>query len=99
VLGTGSRRDGALKLVTKGAPEVVLEQCVNVDDSVRAVLDALFADGERVIAVASRDRGVVLTVGVKDEVELTLEGFLTFATSPRATPARRSRNSNSSVSM
>ena len=76
--------DGALKLVTKGAPEVVLEQCVNVDDSVRAVLDALFADGERVIAVASRDRGVVLTVGVKDEVELTLEGFLTFADKPKS---------------
>ena len=76
--------DGALKLVTKGAPEVVLEQCVDVDDSVRAVLDSLFADGERVIAVASRDRGAVMTVGVDDEVELTLEGFLTFADKPKS---------------
>jgi Mg2+-importing ATPase len=76
--------DGPLKLVTKGAPEVVLEHCVDVDDSVRAILDALFADGERVIAVASRDRGVVMTVSADDEVELTLEGFLTFADKPKS---------------
>ncbi len=76
--------DGALELVTKGAPEVVLDHCVDVDDSVRAVLDALFADGERVIAVASRDRGVAMTVSTDDEVELTLEGFLTFADKPKS---------------
>jgi Mg2+-importing ATPase len=76
--------DGSLKLVTKGAPEVVLEHCVDVDDSVRAVLNALFADGERVIAVASRDHGVVMTVSADDEVELTLEGFLTFADKPKS---------------
>ena len=72
------------ELVTKGAPEVVLEHCLDVDDSVRATLDALFADGERVIAVASRDRAAVTTVGVDDEVNLTLEGFLTFADKPKS---------------
>ena len=76
--------DGALTLVTKGAPEVVLERCNNVADSVRTVLDALFADGERVIAVASRDRGAVTTLGADDEVALTLEGFLTFADKPKS---------------
>ena len=76
--------DGVLTLVIKGAPEVVLERCVNVTDSIRTVLDALFADGERVIAVASRDRGAVMTVGADDEVGLTLEGFLTFADKPKS---------------
>jgi Mg2+-importing ATPase len=76
--------DGVLTLVIKGAPEVVLERCVNVADSIRTVLDALFADGERVIAVASRDRGAVMTVGTDDEVGLTLEGFLTFADKPKS---------------
>ncbi len=82
VLVRGS--DGALTLVVKGAPEVVLERCVNVVDSIRTVLDALFADGERVIAVASRDRGAVTTMGADDEVGLTLEGFLTFADKPKS---------------
>ena len=76
--------DGTLTIVTKGAPEVVLEHCVNVADSVRTILDSLFADGERVIAVASRGCNAATTVGVDDEVGLTLEGFLTFADKPKS---------------
>lgn len=76
--------DGTLTIVTKGAPEVVLEHCVNVADSVRTILDSLFADGERVIAVASRGCNAAMTVGVDDEVGLTLEGFLTFADKPKS---------------
>jgi P-type Mg2+ transporter len=76
--------DGQPVLITKGAPEVVLDRCVNVSDGVRSTLQALFSDGARVVAVASRaaGRAEVLTAGA--EQGLTLEGFLTFADKPKA---------------
>ena len=46
-------KDG-LRLITKGAPEAVLARCVGVPESAASVLDGLFADGARVIAVATR---------------------------------------------
>ncbi|MHB1209120.1 MAG: magnesium-translocating P-type ATPase [Acidimicrobiales bacterium] len=69
---------GGLLLVTKGSPESVLDRCMNVSDSARITLERLFANGERVVAVASR---VVATSApsTSDEVELHFEGFLTFA--------------------
>ena len=76
--------DGACSIVTKGAPEVILERCVEVTDIIRTELDALFADGERVSAVASRSSNVAETVSDADEVGLTFEGFLTFADKPKS---------------
>ena len=67
-------------LVTKGAPEAVLARCVSVGDVARSVLEALFSQGARVIALASRpwddERS---TLSASDEHDLVLEGFLTFA--------------------
>ncbi len=45
--------DGQPLLITKGAPEVVLDRCVNVPDGARPALEALFSEGARVVAVAS----------------------------------------------
>ena len=70
-------------LITKGAPEVVLDRCNNVPDLTRRVLDGLFAEGARVVAVATRPAD-----GVEDlataEHGLDLAGFLTFADRPKA---------------
>ena len=41
-------------LITKGAPEVVLDRCVHVPDGARPTLEALFSEGARVVAVATR---------------------------------------------
>lgn len=69
---------GGLLLVSKGSPESVLDRCTNVTETTRSTLGRLFANGERVIAVASR---VVTTSSptTNDEVELNFEGFLTFS--------------------
>ena len=45
-----------LTLVTKGAPETVLERCVDVPAAARDALAAEFAAGNRVVAVATRPR-------------------------------------------
>ena len=81
--------DGQPLLITKGAPEVVLGRCAHVPDGAEQVLEALFAAGARVVAVASRPargqpaRGQpALTADA--EHGLTLEGFLTFADRPKA---------------
>ena len=75
---------GAVMIVTKGAPEVVLERCVNVGDPVRAALEGLFNDGERVVAVASRLVGDDTALSAHEERELIFEGFLTFADKPKS---------------
>jgi Mg2+-importing ATPase len=76
--------DGTSLLVTKGAPEVVLGRCVSVPAGARAVLDGLFAQGARVVAVASRSAPGADTVTTTDEQGLVLDGFLTFADRPKA---------------
>jgi Mg2+-importing ATPase len=70
---------GAVLVVTKGAPEVVLSRCVDVTDATRAVLEQLFSGGDRVIAVASRPAPGVSALGPAEEQGLAFEGFLTFA--------------------
>ena len=71
-------------LITKGAPEVVLERCVNVPDGARPALEALFNEGARVVAVATRPAGDVETLTAEAEQGLALVGFLTFAARPKA---------------
>ncbi len=46
--------NGRSILVTKGAPETVLDRCVDVPPEARDALAAQFAAGNRVVAVATR---------------------------------------------
>jgi P-type Mg2+ transporter len=75
--------DGRVLLITKGAPEVVLSRCADVPGAARRVLEALFSEGARVVAVASRPAGSARPLTVRDEQQLVLEGFLTFADRPK----------------
>lgn len=77
-------QDGARRLIAKGAPEAVLSRCGLASGSPQSqLLDQLFAAGERVIAVASRDAAGLGTLGASDETGLTLAGFVTFADRPK----------------
>ncbi len=76
--------DGTLLVVTKGAPEVVLERCRGVPDEARSALDELFSEGARVVAVATRRVEHKNSLTVADEQELEFAGFLTFADRPKA---------------
>jgi len=78
---------GHTTLVTKGAPEAVLARCVQVPDQAAATLQALFADGARVVAVATRDADGMSPLASADERDLHLAGFLTFADRPKADAA------------
>src|ERR1017187_5851818 len=71
-------------LITKGAPEVLVGKCENVPSGASEALDALFAEGARVIAVATRAADLVSVVTSADEDGLSLAGFLTFADRPKA---------------
>lgn len=71
-------------LVVKGAPEQVMAKCVGVPSSAGPTLAELFADGRRVVAVASKPAPALSTIAAKDESSLTLDGFLVFADEPKA---------------
>ncbi len=70
-------------VVTKGAPEAVLARCAGVPESVRQVLDAAFARGERVVAVATREAPGATTVSAADEHDLRFAGLLSFVDPPK----------------
>ncbi|HLZ37428.1 MAG TPA: HAD-IC family P-type ATPase, partial [Mycobacteriales bacterium] len=70
-------------LVTKGAPEGVLGLCRDVPAAARAVLDAEFATGGRVVAVATRAADGASGLRPGDERDLTLAGFLVFLDAPK----------------
>lgn len=80
-------RDGQRLLVTKGAPETVLERCTDVSDEAHGVLDAEFSAGNRVVAIASRPAPELTTVTGDDEHDLTLAGFLVFLDQPKPSAA------------
>jgi magnesium-transporting ATPase (P-type) len=71
-------------LVTKGAPEAVLARWLDIPADAQAALARLFADGARVIAVATRDAPGLTIPGPADEHDLHLAGFLTFTDRPKA---------------
>jgi P-type Mg2+ transporter len=71
-------------LVTKGAPEAVIERCTDVPPGSRQVLQHLFDDGARVVAVATRIAPGVGEPTPNDERKLALAGFLTFVDRPKA---------------
>jgi Mg2+-importing ATPase len=70
-------------LVTKGAPESVLDKCDNVSAIARRTLESEFADGGRVVAVARRDVPGAESVSPADEHGFTLVGFLVFLDQPK----------------
>jgi Mg2+-importing ATPase len=75
--------DGALFQVTKGAPETVLERCLDVPDTATRALQAEFTAGNRVVAVATRCVQATSTPTVQDEHGLHLEGVLVFLDPPK----------------
>lgn len=82
---------GTRTLVTKGAPEAVLARCTEVPPDARAALDAEFAAGNRVVAVATRPAPETTHLTTGDEHSLRLAGLLVFldAPKPNATAALR----------
>ncbi|MFJ1938213.1 magnesium-translocating P-type ATPase [Kitasatospora sp. NPDC088160] len=75
---------GISTLVTKGAPESILERCADVPAAARDALAAEFAAGNRVIAVATRP-GVAGSGQIRpaDENGLQLAGLLVFLDPPK----------------
>ena len=76
--------DGRTVLITKGAPEAVLARCPELPAGAQHTLDQLFADGARVVAVATRDATGLVAPVPSDEHDLSLVGFLTFVDRPKA---------------
>ncbi|MGV1037015.1 MAG: magnesium-translocating P-type ATPase [Candidatus Nanopelagicales bacterium] len=74
-------------LITKGAPETVLERCANVSDRARKVLQEEFSAGHRVVAVATRSADGLTMVTEDAERDLTLMGFLVFMDRPKSSAA------------
>ena len=70
---------GESLLVSKGSPEDLLTRCVGVTQAQRDQLSALYAQGSRVIAVASKPFDKSGQLVAADEAGLTLQGYLTFA--------------------
>ena len=79
---------GRRTIVTKGAPEGLLDRCAEVPAAVRAALDAEFAAGNRVVAVATRPAPGQSAITAADEHDLELRGFLVFLDPPKATASR-----------
>ncbi|HKA98869.1 MAG TPA: magnesium-translocating P-type ATPase [Streptosporangiaceae bacterium] len=79
-----TRQDRPPVLISKGAPEAVFARCKALPEGALATLEKLFADGERVVAVATRDLPAgTSAITTQDERQLTLAGFLTFADRPK----------------
>ncbi|MFJ6262823.1 magnesium-translocating P-type ATPase [Rhodococcus erythropolis] len=72
------------ELVVKGAPEVLLDRCLDVSAAAHRTLTALFADGSRVVAVAAKSAPGLTQITPEDETALTLVGFLVFLDEPKA---------------
>jgi Mg2+-importing ATPase len=68
---------GKRSIITKGAPEVVLELCVGVPDAARSWLTSQFDSGRRVVAVGSRELSA--DEQTPDDTRIHLDGFLVFA--------------------
>ena len=71
--------DGRRRLITKGAPEFVLDRCIDVGPRATETLDGLFAAGARVVGVATRDGSGLSSIAPTDEQQLDLAGFLAFS--------------------
>jgi Mg2+-importing ATPase len=72
-------------VITKGAPESLLDRCTSIPAAARAALDAEFAAGNRVIAVATRDASGQSRLSAADKHGLTFRGILVFLDPPKPT--------------
>jgi Mg2+-importing ATPase len=75
--------EGTVLVVTKGAPEAVLDRCDDVPLATRDALAAEFAAGNRVVAVATRVTGAARPPTPEDEHGLHLSGLLVFLDPPK----------------
>ncbi len=80
-------REDQRLLITKGAPETVIDRCTVVPDEARRVLDREFRSGNRVVAIATRAADGLTTLTVDDEHDLVLAGFLVFLDQPKPSAA------------
>jgi P-type Mg2+ transporter len=74
---------GDRMVITKGAPEGLLDRCTGVPGTARKALDAEFADGNRVIAVATREAPGQSSLTPADEHDLRFRGLLVFLDPPK----------------
>jgi len=74
---------GSRRVIVKGVPEAVLARSTIVPPRARDVLGGLFAQGSRVVAVATRPADGQTKLTADDEQELQLAGFLTFLDPPK----------------
>jgi len=79
--------DGSMTLITKGAPESILERCHPPAAAAQATLEQQFSAGTRVVAVATRPWSGEPRCSLADEKDLELKGFLTFLDAPKADAA------------
>ena len=78
---------GTRLLITKGAPESLLERCRSIPAAAKSTLEHEFAEGARVIAIGSRPWHEGDRCTRADERDLELAGFLTFVDAPKADAA------------
>jgi P-type Mg2+ transporter len=76
---------GDRMIITKGAPEGLLERCTTIPAAARTMLEAEFAAGNRVVAVATRDAASLSSITPPDERDLTFRGILVFLDPPKPT--------------
>jgi Mg2+-importing ATPase len=74
---------GNRMIISKGAPEGLLARCSEVPGTTRGALDAEFAAGNRVVAVATRPAPGQSTISPSDEHNLTFRGILVFLDPPK----------------
>jgi len=74
---------GERRILVKGAPEAVLARCTSTAPQAQAVLEQLFAQGSRVVAVATRAADGHTELTPDDERDLRLAGFLAFLDPPK----------------
>jgi len=78
---------GLVQVISKGAPEDILQRCLNVAPEAQSILDQQFNAGARVVAVASRPAVGTTRIKPEDEKNLILAGFLVFVDRPKAQAA------------
>ena len=76
-------RDGSRSLICKGAPEAVLAGCVDVPEAFRPLLEAQFAAGNRVIAVATKPWSGGGRISPADESGMRAAGLIAFSDPPK----------------
>jgi P-type Mg2+ transporter len=76
---------GNRMIITKGAPEGLLDRCTSVPAPPRKALDGEFTSGSRVIAVATRQMPDRSSITPADERHLTFRGLLVFLDPPKPT--------------